>query len=371
MNNVHGMVFAYQQFPELGELGTYRTAGAMPFCGRYRLIDFPLSSMMNAGISNVDVLMQLGYQSLIDHMGGGRPWNMVRHSGGLHLMPIGIGRAPFTGTMDALEAIRYHLTNDIKEEYILMTRGGICANLDFNAMVEAHFASGADVTAACTRQEPLRHVAHNRFVLADDGVTASELHCRQVDASHGGVVALATYILRRDKLLEMLDWCAEGNRTRLHRNALLHFMSEGLKVNVYMHKGYARFIGSIQDYYEANMDMLNPDVLAQMFPEERPVATRARSDVSSYYGDAARVVDSLVADGCIIEGELERCIVFRGARIEAGAKLKNCILMNDAVIGKGATLTNVITDKSVTISPDTSLAGDAALPLVVPKGRCL
>ena len=365
MNNVHGMVFAYQQFPALGELGTYRTAGALPFCGRYRLIDFALSNMMNAGISNVDVLMQIGYQSLIDHMSGGRPWNMVRHSGGLHLMPIGMGRGPFSGTMDALETIRYHLESDIQEDYILMTRGGLVANMDFNAMLEDHMASGADVTAVCTDLRP--NDVHNRFLLAEDGKTATELLCRQKDDSRGGLAALATYVLRKDKLLEMLNWCSEGNRTRFHRNAMIHFMEQGMKVNIYHHKTFARYIGSVQDYFSTNMAMLDPKVLEEVFPPERPVATRARSDVSTYYGDNAKVTDSLIADGCIIEGNLDHCIVFRGAHIESGAQLKNCIVMNDADIGAGAHLENVVMDKFVNISGGAKLYGDPTLPLVVPK----
>ena len=368
MNSVRGIIFAYHNHLELGDLCKYRTASALPICGRYRLIDFALSGMMNAGIYNVDVLMQYGFQSLIDHLGGGRSWNMVRHSGGLHLMLARVNQGVYGGDMEALDAVYSHLENDVKEDYIIMTRGDLCANLDLQALCDAHFASGADITALCTTQ-PLPG-EHHCFLPGADGF-AEDLLCRRHETSQG-VRSLETYILRREKLLEMVRWCAEGDRLHFHRDALLHMMrEEGWRVGIRMHEGYARPITSVQDYYEASFDMLDPEKLATLFPPERRIATRARSDVSTYYSDTAKVSDSLIADGCIIEGNVERCILSSGVRIEPGATLKNCILLNGTVVSGGAVLKNVIADKDVTIAPDQNLAGSEKLPLVIPKGSSL
>ena len=366
-NNVYGVVYAYHVHEDLGELGKRRTAAALPIYGRYRLIDFALSSLMDAGIFDVDVIMQYGYQSLMDHIANGRTWNMVRHSGGMHLRLAAATQGRYGGNMDALDAIYNRLRDDVKDEYILLTRGDLSANLDFAGFVEAHIASGADITAFCTKR-PMPG-AHIRFLTDENGM-ATELLCRQVDHTQG-VASLETYIMKRADLLEMIQWCAEGSHLHFHRHGLNHMMQKGLRVNTYLHDGYARFITSVSDYYEANMDMLDSRNRRLMFPEERRVATRARSDVSTYYSDTAKVVDSLVADGCLIEGTVERSILFPGTRVEPGAVVRDCILLNDTVVKAGAELRYVIADKNATLTAGINLTGNEKLPLVVPKGSTL
>ncbi len=367
MNNVHGLIYAYHMHPDLGDLCKRRTAAALPFCARFRLIDFAMSGMMNAGVPDVDVVMQYGFQSLMDHLTSGRPWNLVRHSGGMHLLLAPVNRGAYGGAMDALDSIYPRLRDDVKRDYILLTRGDLCANIDMRALIEAHYASGADITAVCTTQ-PI-YGLHQSF-LPDGNGFASDLLCRQTTPGRG-LCSLETYILRREKLLEMIRWCSESNRLHFHRGGLLHMMGNGWRVGLFMHSGYARFITSIQDYYSASMEMLDPIKRAQLFPEERRVATRARSDVSTYYGDAARVHDSLVADGCIVEGRVERCILFNGVRVGPDCSLRDCIIMNNTEIGAHTDLSSVVADKDVTVSANLHLCGSARLPLVIPKGSCL
>lgn len=366
MKNVYGIVYAYHAFPALGELGRERTGASLPFCGRYRLIDFAMSGLMNAGVFNVGVIMQRGYLSLMEHLGGGRPWNMSRTDGGLHLLPpYGLwdaGKGVYGGCMEALDAVSTHL-HEIREEYVLLTRGDLCANVDMRAVIETHLASGADITAVCT--ERTLPGVHHSFILGADG-GAAELLCRQSEGE--GLSSLETYVMRREKLLEMVEWCHVHGKLHFHRDALRRAMDQGWRVGVYLHDGYARHITSVQDFYEANMDMLCAENRAQLFPADRRVATRARSDVSTYYGDGARVRSSLVADGCRIEGEVDECVVFPGVRIGAGSALRRCVVLNDCVIGEGSTLRCAVADKNVTVSQGLYLSGNEKLPLVIPKG---
>ena len=148
-------------------------------------------------------------------------------------------------------------------------------------------------------------------------------------------------------------------------------MEAGGTISVYMHEGYAVNIDTVDGYYKANMDMLEARNRHELFPEDRPVYTKGRADVSTYYGEGSSVKNCLVADGCYIEGVVEHCVIFRGVRIEAGAVLKDCIIMQDSVIGAGAQLTNIISDKDVTVGAGVTLAGSPKLPLVVPKGSVL
>ena len=367
MNNVHGLIYAFHSYPELGILGARRTGASLPFCSRYRLIDFALSSLMNAGIYNVDIVMQRDYHSLMDHIGSGVAWNMARRNNGLHMLPpFGLpdaNKGSYEGGMEALGAISAYLTTDVEQEYILLTRGDLCANLDLNALVEQHMSSGADITAVCTKREFTGH--HHSFIMGEDGFV-KELLCHQYDCKRG-LVSLETYIMQRGKLLELIRWCSEGGRLHLHQDALLHALQEGWKIGVTEHDGYARFIASAEEYYDANMDMLDASKRAEVFPAERRVATCARSAVSTYYSDKAVVKNSLIADGCRIEGTVENCIIFGNVSVAPGAVLKDCIVMNDTVIEADTNLKHVVADKMVTITAGTNLCGNAKLPLIIPK----
>ena len=368
MKNIHGIILAYHSHPDLGELCKFRAAAALPICGRYRLIDFALSAMMNAGIFEVDVLMQFGFQSLMEHLNSGRPWTMARNSGGIHFL-LEPNEGTYGGASRALESVYSHLKSDVREDYVIITDGDLFANLDLTALIEAHMSSGADITALCTDRF-VPGLGH-RFVPGEDGVTACELLCSQYTPDSRGLTSLQTYIMRWSLLEEMLAWSREGNRMSLHRDTLLHFMSQGTRVNIQLHKGYARRIKSVRDYFEANMDMLDPALLGEIFPIDRHIATRARSDVSTYYGEGAKVTGSLIADGCLIHGGVERCVLFPGVTVGEGCHLRDCIILNDTKIESYTDLSNVIADKDTTFSSYLNLSGNRQFPLVIPKGSTL
>ena len=371
MNSVHGLIYAYHAYPDLRELGTHRTGAALPFCGRYRLIDFALSGMMHAGVRNVGVIMQRGYLSLMEHLSSGRTWNLARTAGGLHLLPpYGLpdaGLGTYAGCMEALGAVYSYLKDTVREDYVLITRGDLCANVDMRALVEAHIASGADITALCTAGElPYQH---HRFVTDERG-RVTELLCCQ-NGPGRGMAGLETYILRRERLLELVEWSRAAGRLHFHRDALNYAMQQGWQIAAAVHSGYGLHLMTAADYFRANLDMLDPDKRASLFPADRRVLTRVRSDTSSYYSDTAHVKNSLIADGCFIEGDVENCVLFGGVRVKPGASLRNCIVLNDTVIGEGAELNCVISDKNAALSPYLSLSGSALLPLLIPKGSRL
>jgi len=373
MKNIHGIIYAYHTFPELGDLGAHRTGASLPFCGRYRLIDIAMSSMQNAGIHDVGVIMQRGYQSLMDHLGAGKTWDMARKVGGMNMLPpYGLPdshKGSYEGTMEALNAIGTYLSEDIKADYIVITRGDICANVDVGALIEKHLASDDDITAVVTPPKSATYVhnhRHHRVELDEDGRVVEIYNNQTTDERGYGL--LETYILSRAKLLEMMKWCDEGSRLHFHKDALVHFLAEGWKVGTVVHENFARHITCVKDFWDANMDMLDPELLSQLFPVDRPVSTRERSDVSTYYAAGSKVRNSLVADGCVIEGELENCVVFGGVKVGADSVLKNCIILHDTVIGENVKLDCVISDKNVKVSSYSTLKGNRRLPLVIPKG---
>lgn len=366
MRDYHGIIFAYDAAPELRELVSERTAASLPFCGRYRVIDFALSSLRNAGILDVGVIMQRDYQSLLNHLGSGKPWDMSRRVGGLKLLPPfglpGNHTGNYSGTIEALNAVDSYI-RDIPQKHIILLKGNVCANLDIDVVIKQHEESGAEITAICA--EHALHGLHHRIVLNEQGFADHILFDREGDGE--GLPSLGGYIVHKDVLLKLMDKCKAENCSMFHKDALRMFLAQGGKMDACIHHGYNSTISSVEAYYNANMDMLCPEKRHLAFPAERPVCSKFHEEVSTYYGEQAVSRRSLVADNCIIEGGIENCIIFSGVRIGAGAKLNNCIIMSGCIIGEDCRLDCIIADKDASFSANTVLKGSLKLPVVVPK----
>ena len=366
MKDFHGLIFAYSASPELRELVSDRTAASLPFCGRYRLIDFSLANLQNAGIVNVGVIMQRDYQSLLDHIGNGQSWDMSRKVGGLRILPpFGLPeyhKGNYSGTMEALNAVSSYI-RDINEKHIIILLSSLCANIDLSAACEAHLKSGAGITALCADGIPAE--VHHRYVVGKNGFVKSILFDRTTDEE--GLASLEGYIIEKSVLLDLMNRCRERELLRFHRDGITMYLNGGGKMNVYRHTGYARIIRTVDSYYRTNMDMLNADCRHDLFAPDRPVNTRHLEGVSTYYGENASSINSLVADNCIILGNIENCIIFSGVRIGKGAKIRNSIIMRGSVVGEWSEISNVIADKRVSFAPGTTLMGSPKLPMIIPK----
>lgn len=367
MINLHGLILADRSSHELRELVMCRTSASLPFAGRYRLIDFALSSMQNALVRDVGVIMQQDYQSLLDHIGSGKEWDMSRKRGGLRLLPpFGMEegrRGQYASIIDALISVQGYI-KDIKQDYVCLCRGSLAANIDLAAVMKRHVSSGADVTVVCSERDP--ESSHYRFVADENGYVSELLRHR-----HGkgeGYASLEMYIMSKETMLDMIDRCDSAINRKFHRDGLGGILTSGGRIAVYLHPGYAVHIDTVDTYYRSNMDMLTARNRRELFPDERPVRTKGRADVSTHYAEGASVKNCFVADGCYIEGSIENCIIFRGVQIHKGAVLKDCIIMQDSIIGAGAELSSVISDKDVTIGEFITLAGSPRVPLVLPKG---
>lgn len=370
MRDFHGIIFAYKADNELRELVAHRTSSSLPFCGRYRVIDFALSSMMNAGIHDVGIIMQRDYQSLLDHIGSGKAWDMSRKTGGLRILPPfglpGYHTGEYAGTIEALNAVRSYIF-DIKQEYVVLMLGNLCANIDVNAVVRQHIASGNEITAICTNNIPTYR--HHKYIVGEDGQIKEVLFDRM--GAGEGVVSLECYVVNKSTLLEMMDDCQAHGFYRFHQDAVARLIARGGKMGVYVHDEYAAIIRSVDTYYRANMDMLDSKLRMQLFPASRPVRTKVHEEVSTYYGVNASANNCLVADNCIIEGTLDNCIVFPGCRVEEGARLRDVIIMRGCKIGKNASISHVIADKGVKFSANSSVSGSSKFPFVVPKNSAI
>ena len=367
MNGLHGIIFAYAQTPGLRELTEDRMPGSVPFGGRYRAIDFMLSNMHNAGITDVGVVLHGNYQSLIDHIGNGKTWDMARRNGGLKLLPPFADErkyrgAVFRGKIDALSGVRSYL-REIRQKYVVLSDSDLIINLPLQQVLEAHEASGADITCVCTANGAF--VENATYFTLDDAGKVSETRCAPHTAS--GYRGLEIYLLRRDLLIELVEQCIAQEKYSFRRDVLAG-MTGRLKLQSYVWDGYAAQLRSVQEYYDRSMELLQGSIRAELFAAARPILAKEDDEASSYFAPGSRVKNSLVADGCTIEGSVENCILFPGVTVEKGAELRDSILFKGTRVRDGVTLRYVITDKYVEVLPGRTLMGHESYPIVISKG---
>ena len=367
MNDLHGLIFAYRSDANLGELTRPRNTCSVPFGGRYRLIDFMLSNFVNAGIPDVGVVVHQSYQSLLEHLGFGKDWDLSRKHGGLRLLPpfsnAERGGGEYRGNMDALAGVHTYLQN-IRQEYVIMGWGDIAVNLPVTEIFEQHLATGADITVVCT---PTLTGAprHSEYVdVADGRITDLSVHPAAADKA---LESLEVYILSKQLLLELVDYCDAHDIYNFSRGVLQARVNT-LKLVPYIHQGYVGRFQSVSDYYQRSMELQDPAVRADLFNDARPVRTHDYSNPSTYYGPDAVSKQSLVADGCHIEGTVENSVLSRGVIVEKGAKVVNSVLMQGTVVKADASLSYVIADKDVVVNENRMLMGHATYPLAIAKG---
>ena len=366
-NHLHGILLAYRSDPALRELTQHRNTCSVPFGGRYRIIDFMLSNLVNAGVSDVGLIVNESYQSLLDHVGSGKDWDLSRKNGGLRILPpFSYAHTPTDGgnrgRMDALVDVRSYLVK-IRQDYVVLAWGDIVANLPIDKVFEQHMKTGADITAVCTRTPTGEPSACTYFTVGANGtVTDVAVH----PSEPMGCETLECYIMSKELLLNLVDYAA-AHRIHSFSEGVLLAMSGQLKIMPYLFDGYVARIHSVASYFSCSMALLNPEVQAELFAPERSIRTKIHSLPATYYSAEACSHGSLIADGCIIEGTVENSILFRGVKVEKGARVSNCILMQNTTIKEGATLTYAITDKNVTINPGRMLMGHESYPLAIEK----
>lgn len=362
MNNLHGIVFAYRTNPALRELTMPRNTSSVPFGGRYRIIDFMLSNMVNAGVTDVGLVVHAGYQSLLDHVGSGKDWDLSRKHGGLRILPL----SNCSGRMEALAEVRVYLDR-IRQDYVILSSGEMAVNLDISPIYESHLKSGADITAVCSGRPWGAPPSCNYFTVGENGLISDvAIH----PTAPLGAESMEIYIMSTELLLQLIDHCAAHGQPSFSHGVLSPMVSQ-LKVSPYFFNGYVARIQTVESYFSSSMDLLNSDIRDDLFNPARAIRTKDRSDPSTYYGPHAKSVNSLVADGCIVEGEVVNSILSRGVRVERGAKVSNCILMQSTVVRQDAVLSYIITDKNVQVSRGRMLMGYETYPLSIAKNAVI
>ncbi len=365
-NNVLGIVFASANDERLGELTSRRSIASVPFGGRYRLIDFALSNLVNAGISKVGLITKSNYQSLMDHVGSAKSWGLDRKNGGLHILPP-YGRASsgvYVGQVDALYGIGHFLRRST-EQYAVICNSDMALNIDISDMVEQHISSGADITVAYKHGSLPENDGDIMTLNLNEGRVNRVMMYRSLEGECDYSIGIT--VISRLLLMELVDKAVAANKTDFARDVIMPRV-ESLVIRGYEHKGFIAVMDSVQGYVDANMQLLSPDVRADLFSKTRPIYTKVKDSMPTRYGIGSNITNSLIADGCVIEGTVKNSILFRGVRVSKGANVENCIIMQGTEIGSGADLKYLTLDKEVSVGNNRSLCGSPSYYVYVSKG---
>lgn len=365
---VAGIVFANVHDELLNELTSDRSMASVPFASRYRLIDFTLSNLVNAGISNIGLLTKGNYRSLMDHIGSGMHWDLDRKNGGLHILPpynTGETRR-YHGNIEAL----HHISDFIEKsnaDYIVICDADTVANVNLTAAIEDLEKNGADLTVVCTNGiAPVNHNDTMLISLNDSGFISDISFADGTPKET--LFSLGITIFRRDILVEQIARAYQNECTNLYRDVLAKSIGK-LNMKGYVHEGYAAVMDGINSYKDCSFKLLDSETRGQLFCSQRPVYTKTRDDMPTRYGTHSVVNNSLIGDGCVIDGTVRNSILFRGVRVEKGAVVENCILMQGVQVGKNALLEQVISDKDAVIGSDMILKGKADESLLIHKNQ--
>lgn len=364
-NNMLGLIFSNVHEETLRDLTEMRVMGSVPFGGRYRLIDFTLSNMVNSGINKVGVITKSNYQSLMDHLGSGKAWDLSRKREGLYLLP------PFGDTrlennrIESLASVKRFLTNS-REDLVLISDCDVICNIDYADVVSSHLRNHADVTLI-SRFGPLPEKISEPLVLktAADGRVVDLLVAPRTDGDC--CYGLGMLLIKRELLIRLVDDCVSRNQYGFQRDLLQRNLSS-LQMYSYEFHGYSKMICSPLSYFNANMELMQPEVRAELFHPGRPIYTKVRDDMPARYGLGSEVSNSLIADGCVVEGEVHDSVLFRGVTIGKGAVVENCVILQDGRVQPGSRMKYVITDKDVLIRDNRSLLGFESYPIFISKG---
>ncbi len=373
--NAIGLIFSNIHDYVVPELTRRRALASIPFGGRYRMIDFELSNMVNSDITKVGVITNYNYQSLMDHIGTGKDWDLARRSGGIKLLPPFVsaydsakGEALHTARLELLKGAVSFIERS-KEEYVVMTDCDRVCTMDYQKIMDRHIESRADITIV-THRKKVTDDGIGKEILIDADMLGriddiSE-HTAADDGYHN--VSMNIFVMKRLYLLNVVrDAIAHGYKSFYHDIIAKNLMHSDFYI--YNYDGYSTTVNSISSFFAANMDLLKPEVRAQLFEMPyHPVYTKVRSSAPTKYRTGAMVSNSLIADGCVIEGTVENSIIFRGVTVAKGTVIKNSIVMQDSIIGKDVALNCVIADKNTVIRDGRKLSGHETLPFFIDKG---
>ncbi|WIV20998.1 glucose-1-phosphate adenylyltransferase subunit GlgD [Paenibacillus polygoni] len=362
MQHLMGVVNLDQELELMNELTYFRCGAAVPFAGRYRLIDFVLSNLMHSNIHHTALFVRRKYRSLLDHLGQGAPWDLDRKHGGLFILP-----PDWNDPTDRSKGDLQHFHNNrdyflrAKGTHIIHTGSQHIYSMDYREMYQFHISQKADVTLLYKKVDEILP-EHESCVRVDvDGVKVTGIH---QEGDHPNIY-LGAFIMEKQLFLKLVDHCIAHGQDYFFRDGIQDNL-HNLNIAGFAFDGYHTVINSVESYYRNSMDLLNQEQYQRLF-KQYEIHTKIKYEPPTRFLENAEVSNSLIANGCIIGGQVENSIIFRGVKVHKGAQIRNSIIMQKCVIEENTVLENVILDKDVHLTADCTLIGDAKQPYVIAK----
>ncbi len=363
--SVMGLIVADNKKITLGELTGPRALSAVPFAGRYRIVDFMLSNMVNTGIKNVGVLTYNKYKSLMDHLGTGDPWSLDRKNDGLHILPpyvnseatSVVGDEELAGIIDFLRTSR--------TTYVIVASSNVVLNTNFDEFIKAHQESGADISVMYNRDS--NKYGSPCFILDTDENDFITDMLYNPERSTSNKCSLGIILLRRDLMIDIISRMMAHGDSHFGIHSFVKMYDE-YRVRGFEYKGTALRINNVQTYFNASMALLDGSVRDNLFWSGESVYTKIKDEAPTLYFESSQVANSIVSDGCRIYGNVENSIIFRGVTVSKNTTVKNCVIMQSAHISENCHLENVILDKNAFVRPGVRLIGHPNYPVVIGKG---
>lgn len=341
-----------------------RPLASIPIAGRYRIVDFVLSNLVNAGVRNVGMLTQGNSRSLMDHLGSGKPWDLDRKINGLFIFNFG-GVSSYLSNIEMLKNNMEYLYRSKQKKVIISPSFMIC-NIDYVTAAKFHETTGSDITIIYKKTENGRTEFLNCNVLNLNQDSKVLGVGKNIGIEDNQNISMEMFIMSKSLLINILNSCIKTGfwstiSDWIYKNC------DNLNINAYEFKGYVKCINSVQSYYSANMDILDLNINRELFFKNGLIYTKVMDEAPTKYFNGSYVSNSLIANGSLIQGLVTNSIISRRVIIHKGAKVKNCIIMQNCEIKANAKLSNIIIDKNVIIDEGKELKGDKEYPLVIEK----
>ena len=365
-----GLIFSSINERNVPELTSARAIASVPFGGRYRLIDFLLSDMVAASASTVGIITKYNFQSLMDHVGSGKNWDLARKNGGIVFLPPygGDSRMLYTSRFEAIKSVLMFLKN-CTEDIVIMSDCDYACSFDINKAIDFFMEKKSDITIVYRERVPdADELKHRNALVTDDNNNVLGITPANIESGSNKLIT-GMLITRRDFLIKLIERCSAAGMKSFSRDVLPFAVREH-RVSAYGVDGFFASIESLSAYFRYSMELLYKPVRDSLFRTVE-VYTKVRDSVPCRMSSGASVTRSIVADGCVIEGTVENSILFRGVHIGKGAVVKNSILFQDTEIGVNSSLDYCLSDKKVLIKQGRRLSGCAELPYFIPKETVL
>ncbi len=366
------IIFSNIHNETIDELTRKRTTASIPFGGRYRLIDFALSNLVNAEVVNVGILAQNNYQSLMDHLGSGKDWDLSRKNGGLVIFPPTTNYKSdtlYSSRLAALISIKGFIESQMEELVVLSDCDSVNL-IDFNDVFDQHLATNADITILYRRGKCEKDLEqHMNFTIdKNKRITSAQLKSKPNEITNS---CINVFVINRRLLQGLLEEAITQGMESFHRDLIFNNI-KSLKIYGYDYDGVYLHINSMENYFKNNMKLLQEETRNQLFGDKNHrIYTKVRDSAPTRYGFSAKVENSFIADGCEIEGTVINSILFRGVKVGRGTVIKNSIIMQDTITGDNVKLNYVITDKNVTIRSRNNLSGCEKIPYYLNKNTMI